>query len=171
MLPIDDEPRRPPALKIVSGGQTGVDRAALDAAIALGWEHGGWCPRGRLAEDGVIPQRYQLVETESRQYAARTERNVIDSDATLILARGPLTGGTELTRQFCQRHLRPHRVVNLDQPTPPVELAEWLRRAGVAVLNIAGPRESQCSGVGVEAERYLRQVFAAWLAAAESRDL
>ena len=171
MRPINDEPRPAPALKIVSGGQTGVDRAALDAAIALGWQHGGWCPRGRLAEDGAIPERYRLVETESRQYAARTERNVVDSDATLILARGPLAGGTELTRQFCRRHRRPHRVVDLDRPTPPVELAEWLRREGVAVLNVAGPRESQCPGIGAEAERYLREVFAAWLAAAGSRDL
>jgi len=171
MPPINDESRPASTLKIVSGGQTGVDRAALDAAIALGWEHGGWCPRGRLAEDGAIPERYRLVETESRQYAARTERNVVDSDATLILSRGPLSGGTELTRQFCRRHGRPHRVVDLEQPGPPVELADWLRRHRVAVLNVAGPRESQSPGIGAAAERYLRDVFAAWLAADTSRDL
>jgi hypothetical protein len=77
-----------PPSKIISGGQTGVDRAALDAAIELGIPHGGHCPRGRRAEDGRIPDRYQLTETDSAQYRVRTERNVLDADATLILCRG-----------------------------------------------------------------------------------
>lgn len=83
--------------RIVSGGQTGVDRAALDVAMQLSIEHGGWCPRGRLAEDGTIPSRYDLRETRSAKYHVRTERNVVDSDATLILYRKSLTGGTLLT--------------------------------------------------------------------------
>ncbi|MEM8679348.1 MAG: putative molybdenum carrier protein, partial [Planctomycetota bacterium] len=93
--------------KVVSGGQTGVDRGALDAAIYLGLPHGGWCPRGRLAEDGVIPARYELQETTAPQYAVRTEKNVIDSDATLILHSGPLSGGTKYTRAMAEKHQRP----------------------------------------------------------------
>src|SRR5688572_12994856 len=92
--------RKSSVQRIVSGGQTGVDRGALDAAIALGIEHGGWCPRGRLAEDGQIPRRYQLTETKTSKYRERTERNVLDSDGTLILFRALLSGGTELTRRL-----------------------------------------------------------------------
>ncbi len=84
--------------KIVSGGQTGVDRAALDAAIKLGIAHGGWVPKGRLAEDGPLPETYRMRETASAAYSERTERNVIDSDGTLIISRGELTGGSEATR-------------------------------------------------------------------------
>ena len=102
--------------KIISGGQAGVDRAALDAAIALNMPHGGWCPRGRLAEDGRISDRYRLRETDSSDYAVRTERNVLDSDATLVLCRGEPRGGTLLTIRLAQRHGRPHLAVDLDQP-------------------------------------------------------
>ena len=91
--------RRVPVQKIVSGGQTGVDRGALDAAIALGVEHGGWCPLGRLAEDGAISAVYRLREADSADYPARTERNVADSDGTPILFRGPLFGGEDLSRR------------------------------------------------------------------------
>src|SRR4030042_6079458 len=97
-------------MKILSGGQTGADRSALDVAIALGISHGGWCPRGRLAEDGRIPDRYQLRETDYREYAVRTEQNVVDSDATLILCSGVLSGGTELTLRLAERHHGPHLV-------------------------------------------------------------
>ncbi|HEY7840487.1 MAG TPA: putative molybdenum carrier protein, partial [Gammaproteobacteria bacterium] len=93
--------------RIVAGGQTGVDRAALDAAIRHGIAHGGWCPRGRLAEDGTVPDRYALRETNSWDYAERTERNVLDSNGTLILNSGPLEGGTLLTREFAEEHGRP----------------------------------------------------------------
>ena len=93
--------------KIISGGQTGVDRGALDAAIALGVPHGGWCPHGRLAEDGIIPARYQLRQTDSPEYHVRTEKNVQDSDATLILYRGEMKGGTKLTWQLAERHAKP----------------------------------------------------------------
>ena len=86
--------------RIVSGGQTGVDRAALDVAIAIGIEHGGWCPAGRLAEDGVVPPQYDLRETDSNEYPVRTELNVADSDATLILYEGKLKGGTLLTQKI-----------------------------------------------------------------------
>ncbi len=92
-----------PLARIVSGGQTGVDRAALDVAIARRLPHGGWCPRGRRAEDGAVPARYALREHASPDYAARTERNVVDSDATLVLAIGSPTNGTALTVRLAAR--------------------------------------------------------------------
>lgn len=137
--------------KIVSGGQTGVDRAALDAAIAAGVPHGGWCPLGRLAEDGSIPEKYLLAETSTAEYRQRTEQNVIDSDGTLILARGPLNGGTRLTRSFARQHARPCLVVRLDQPVDIDQIHRWLRENQIQVLNVAGPRESENPGIGREA--------------------
>jgi hypothetical protein len=146
--------------KIVSGGQTGVDRGALDAAMALGIPHGGWCPRGRLAEDGRIPGRYRLRETASPEYHLRTEQNVLDSDATLILCRGPLSGGTELTRQLAARHQKPCLVVDLDDPPPLDDLRRWIARFQIDTLNVAGPRESQCPGIAPQATDFLRRLFA-----------
>ena len=145
--------------KMVSGGQTGVDRAALDAAIALGIPHGGWCPKGRLAEDGAIPPRYCLTETESAEYAVRTEGNVRDSDATLILCRGGPTGGTELTLRMAERWEKPHLEVNLDRPPDLEAVCRWLAEIRPAVLNVAGPRESQSRGIAARAEAFLRQLF------------
>ncbi|HEY4760146.1 MAG TPA: putative molybdenum carrier protein [Thermoguttaceae bacterium] len=147
--------------KIISGGQTGVDRAALDVAISLGIAHGGWCPLGRLAEDGRIADRYQLKETDSPDYPVRTERNVLDSDATLILCRGPLTGGTLLTHQFAEQHQRPCLVVDLDSPLSLDEIRHWMREHRVEVLNVAGPRESQCPNIAQLARDFLLKLFAA----------
>ena len=147
--------------KIVSGGQTGVDRAALDVGIALGIPHGGWCPRGRLAEDGAIPRRYRLVETESPDYAQRTEQNVLDSDATLILCRGQPTGGTDLTWRLARRHGKPHLVVDLAQPMDWPVAHRWVARYGTATLNVAGPRESQCPGIHAQASEFLRRLLEA----------
>lgn len=131
--------------RIVSGGQTGVDRAALDAAIAAGVEHGGFCPRGRRAEDGPLPARYQLEELDDPGYPARTEANVIYSDATLIVAERPLTGGTALTARLAQRHGKPLRI---ESPAADLEaLAAWLDSIGVGILNVAGPRESTSPGI------------------------
>ena len=90
--------------KIISGGQTGADRAALDVALKLGIPHGGWIPKGRIAEDGPLPEIYRLNEMPTDSYEARTEKNVQDSDGTLIIARGKLTGGTDYTRQMTLRH-------------------------------------------------------------------
>jgi len=148
--------------RIISGGQTGVDRGALDAAMALGIPHGGWCPRGRRAEDGPIPDRYDLRETDSPEYRVRTERNVIDSDATLILYRGRLSGGTELTLRLAEAHGKRHLVVDLGDPCPAEEVRRWLRAEGVNVLNVAGPRESQSPGISAQARRFLEVVLAAW---------
>ena len=132
--------------KVVSGGQTGVDRAALDAAIYVGLEHGGWCPRGRKAEDGTVPPNYQLQETEAPQYAVRTERNVVDSDATLILHVGELSGGTRYTHAMAVKHDRPVHLIDLGQPIDFAAARDWLRQTGVVVLNVAGPRESSSPG-------------------------
>ena len=135
-------------MKIISGGQTGVDRAALDAAIELGIAHGGWCPLGRLAEDGRIPDRYQLRETDSPEYAVRTERNVVESDATLILYRGRISGGTELTLRLAQRHGRPHMAVDLDAAPEPAEVRRWLDKSGWKSSTWRGPARARVRASG-----------------------
>ncbi len=146
--------------RILSGGQTGVDRAGLEVALALGLGAGGWCPRGRRAEDGRIPDRYPLREAPGRAYSERTRLNVRDSDATLILCRGPLGGGTLLTARIARELGRPLRIADLSRRPQAPAAAAWLRRHGVRRLNIAGPRESQAPGVGAEAERFLRRLLA-----------
>lgn len=146
--------------RIVSGGQTGVDRGALDAAIELGLEHGGWCPRGRRAEDGPIPDRYRLQENDSTHYAARTERNVLESDATLILTAGKLSGGTRLTRDLARRHAKPCLVVRIDQELLFSLVYDWLAEHQVEVLNVAGPRESQTPGIQAQAREFLLRLLA-----------
>lgn len=142
-------------VRIVSGGQTGVDRAALDAAIALGLPHGGWCPAGRRAEDGPISRKYLLRETRSPKYGVRTRRNVRDSDGTLILHRGELSGGTELTRRIAIELNRPLLIIDLDAP-PELELVRrWIEEQEIRVLNVAGPRESSSPGIGQSAFSFL----------------
>jgi hypothetical protein len=137
-----------PRLRIVSGGQTGVDRAALDWAIANGIPHGGWCPKGRRAEDGPLPRRYKLRETSSAAYAQRTRWNVRDSDATLIFsATKSLTGGSELTRRTALRLGKPVLHLWPRQREPSVKLHEFIEAHGVRVLNVAGPRESEKHGL------------------------
>ena len=145
--------------RIVSGGQTGVDRAALDVAIALGIAHGGWCPAGRLSEDGTVPSRYELQETTSSEYPVRTEQNVIDSEATLILCVGKLTGGTRLTKRFCHRHQKPHFVARIDQPSSLVAVRQWLASDRPSCLNVAGPRESTCPGIHGQSMEFLLRVL------------
>jgi hypothetical protein len=149
------------SLRIVSGGQTGVDRAALDVAIELRLPHGGWCPRGRRAEDGQIADRYELRETDSAQYHVRTEQNVIDSDATLILTRGEPVGGTALTIRMAQKHGRRLMVVDLAAEIAPAEVRQWIDSSGICVLNVAGPRESQQPGIALQAAEFLLSVLRA----------
>lgn len=156
-------------MQIISGGQTGVDRAALDAARACGLPCGGWCPRGRRAEDGSIPADYPLCETPSVEYAVRTEWNVRDSDATLILTAGPLSGGTALTRAVADRLGKPCLIVDLDDPPPVRTIAERLRTPTIPVLNIAGPRESTVPGVYARARQFLEELFALLLSPGDGR--
>ncbi len=146
--------------KIVSGGQTGVDRAALDAALELGLSCGGWCPKGRRAEDGPIPLHYPLTETPSDDYAQRTEWNVRDSDGTLVLTRGAPTEGTAYTIQVAARLKKPCLVVDLDGAPPEAAVRTWLKAHRVETLNVAGPRESKAPGIYTEAARFLRALLA-----------
>ncbi len=145
--------------RIVSGGQTGVDRAALDVALALGIECGGWCPRGRRAEDGPISPDYPLAETESQHYEDRTERNVLDSDGTLILTRGELGGGTALTHDLALRHGRPVLVVDLDRDAATAHVRDWIAAHRIATLNVAGPRESGRPGIHLAAKAFLEELL------------
>lgn len=154
------EPRSTGVERIVSGGQTGVDRGALEAAIVLGIPHGGWCPLARRAEDGRIPERYQLTQTGSAEYSVRTGQNVRESDATLILCRGPISGGTDLARRLAATYSKPCLVIDLAAPAPPDDLRRWLAEHEVEVLNVAGPRESQCPGIQLQAEEFLKRVLA-----------
>ncbi len=120
-----------------------MDRAALDIALELGISCGGWCPKGRLAEDGAIPDRYPLQETSSSQYQVRTKRNVLHSDATLILNVGALDGGTALTLDLAHKNDRPCKVVDLDNELDITTVVRWLNENRVSTLNIAGPRLSK----------------------------
>ena len=135
--------------RLISGGQTGVDRAALDFARLMGLDHGGWCPKGRLAADGPLPAVYRLQETASSGYRQRTKANVRDSDATLILNQGELTGGSRLTQEFIRKLGKPGFIWQLDAPYPPqhTTLLSWLSQHPIRVLNIAGPSEARCPGI------------------------
>ena len=146
--------------RLVSGGQTGVDRAALDVALALGIPCGGWCPRGRRADDGPIDARYPLQETPSADYAMRTEWNVRDSDGTLVLTRGETQGGTALTVTLARQRGRPVLVVDLASEPDVRVVGDWLRREGIRVLNVAGPRERGAPGIHAESLRFLRAALA-----------
>ncbi|MBF0146255.1 MAG: putative molybdenum carrier protein [Magnetococcales bacterium] len=146
-------------VKIVSGGQTGVDRAALDFAMAKGIEAGGWCPKGRRAEDGTIPQEYPLMETHREDYPYRTILNVIDSDGTLILFTGRLRGGSALTLRCAQKHQVPCMSVDLRQEYRLEEVKQWIERNGIEILNVAGPRESENRGIHDAAMQFFMQLW------------
>jgi hypothetical protein len=134
------------SLKIISGGQTGIDRGALDAALELSIECGGWCPEGRLAEDGAIPEQYPLRELVGGGYRDRTRKNVLDSDGTAIIFFGEIEGGTECTLDDCVQLDRPYKLIDAAdvQPGQAAKLiADFVRETGVYTLNIAGPRASK----------------------------
>lgn len=156
-------------LKIVSGGQTGVDRAALDWALANGAACGGWCPLGRLAEDGIIDLRYPLRETPETDPAQRTEWNVRDSDGTLIVSLAKrLVGGTRLTEVLAERLAKPHLVLaktDGDLSAQVEALRRFIAENGIQVLNIAGPRASGEPSVG----EYVRSLLNATIGQAGAR--
>ncbi len=145
--------------RIVSGGQTGVDRAALDVAFEFSVPCGGWCPSGRKAEDGVIDQKYPLQQTPSSNYAQRTQWNVRDSDGTLILTVGRLSGGTALTKLFAERYKQPYVVVDLDNEASVGRVVAWLSTNTIKALNVAGPRQSLKTEIHEKASAFLRQLL------------
>ena len=167
-------------LKIVSGGQTGVDRGALQAAMDLGLAWGGWAPKGWRAENGTIPPLYRtnMQEHASANYLGRTRRNVIDSHATLIITNTyPLSGGTLKTRFFCEEAMRSHFVVSLGESDAVGKVQRWLAQFFAKehpvpfVLNVAGPRESKASGIQKRTCAFLVGVLQGMIeACAEGRD-
>jgi hypothetical protein len=146
-------------ISIVSGGQTGVDRAALDVAMERGMAAGGWCPAGRRAEDGPISPVYPLRETPSADPAQRTEWNVRDSHGTLLLVTDAASAGTELTREAARTLGRPLHLSRLDAVPGVDHFRRWLRAHKITVLNVAGPRESESPGIYDAARDYLRAVL------------
>ncbi len=130
---------------IISGGQTGADQAALDAAITLGIAHGGWVPKGRKTEAGPLASSYRLQEHHSPRYRDRTEKNILAADATLICSFGPLSGGSALTEALAIRHDRPYFHIDFEHASPQAaatRVEQWLARVQPATLNVAGPRAS-----------------------------
>jgi len=137
-------------IKIISGGQTGTDRAALDYALAYGIPCGGFCPKGRLAEDGRIPEKYPLKECESTEYAVRTVLNVEHAEGTLLFfSRSCPDQGTELTRREVLRQKKPlyELEIDLQRSNPQKPFNQWLSEHNILLLNVAGPRESNCPGI------------------------
>jgi hypothetical protein len=136
--------------KIISGGQTGAYRAALDTAIKLGIPHGGWIPKGRITEDGPLSDKYELQEMPTESYPERTEQNVIDSDGTLIISHGSLTGGSAYTRKMAMKHAKPWFHIDLNK-TPTFHagmlIEDWITKNGIETLNVAGPRASKDSQI------------------------
>ena len=149
----------------MSGGQTGADRAGLDAAIEVGIPHGGWCPRGRFAEDGKIPAKYRLKQTMSSFYTERTEKNVLDSDMTAVFTSGHPLGGSASTIIYAKRHGKSFRHFDLNAKESVLvkELCKWLgsARKDEIVLNIAGSRESTSPGIHEKVRNILEKALAA----------
>jgi hypothetical protein len=149
--------------RIVSGGQTGADRAALDFAIAHHIKHGGWCPAGRKAEDGVIDSRYQLEETPSKSYSQRTKWNVRDSDGTVVFTISDrLQSGSRTTVQFARKLGKPwlHLAANRPRVDHAVILRRFIGQNGIRSLNVAGPRKSDEPEIGKFVTATLRRVLA-----------
>jgi hypothetical protein len=151
--------------KIISGGQTGADQGALDYAMEKGMEAGGWCPRGRVCENGIIPAKYPVEEVAEDDYNLRTKRNVQDSDGTLVIIRdGYMEDGTHRTVEYCMGLSKPQFLVDLHVMSGQLEsvchaLINWIDHHGIEVLNVAGNRESNSPGIQKETAAFLGQVF------------
>jgi len=156
-LPLPPYPLR----RVISGGQLGADRAALDVAISYGLAHGGWCPRNRLCEDPLpIPLHYELQETPSQDYLQRTEWNVRDSDGTVIFTRGPKLGrGSRLTLKIADKLGKPCLHANLLQPSVSASVADFIRFHSIATLNVAGTRLSKDPDIDRAVRLCLVEVF------------
>lgn len=147
-------------LRIISGGQTGSDRGALDACLALGIPHGGFCPSGRKAEDGVIPACYNLIEHESEGYPARTAANVESSDGTVIFTMGAMTPGSRLTMNICKNLGKPWLHVDLSTPGKKHDIILYFIMSNfITILNVAGSRESSAPGIQDCVETIMRRVI------------
>lgn len=150
-------------MKIVSGGQTGVDRAALDVAILKSIDYGGAIPKGRKAEDGRIDLHYEkLTELDSEDYNVRTEKNVMDSDATIVFTYGKPSGGTAYTITCLDRHKKPYILIDLKEKSKQWSINTikgWLQRNSFNIINIAGPRESEAPGIYFLVYDILKEVF------------
>lgn len=155
--------------EIVSGGQTGVDRAALDVAIELKITHGGWCPYQRKAEDGTIPEKYSLKEAPAPSflenfdsdaiYKIRTELNAKDSDGTLIITKDDPIGGTLFTIEMLKKYNKPYIIYKISDNTEIIDIVNWIIKNQIHKLNIAGPRASQAPGIYNDTYNILRQVL------------
>ena len=148
--------------KLISGGQTGADRAALDIALKFDIPHGGWVPEGRLAEDGRLPDKYKIKEMPTDSYSARTEQNVIDSDGTVIFSHGKPAGGSDYTREMALKHGKQLLGIDLNLTTSfdaaPL-IVSWIQLRRIKILNVAGPRASEDAGIYYDVFRILAMVI------------
>lgn len=146
-------------LKIISGGQSGADRAALDFCLENNIPCGGHCPKGRLAEDGCIADKYPLIETQSEDYTERTRLNVEHSDGALIIYRDVMDAGTQLTLDIIKTMEKPYFSINLSLNIDPVIVKNWLFNNEVSTVNIAGPRESSCPEIYQQSKLFLSKIL------------
>ena len=147
------------SIKIISGGQSGVDRAALDFALENSIVCGGFCPKGRLAEDGPIDPKYPLIESLSPEFHKRTELNLLLTDGTLILTSGKMDTGTIFTHKLVEKYEIPNLVVNLKIKKDPTSILNWILDNNISMLNIAGPRESSSPGIYKKAKGFMESFF------------
>lgn len=149
-------------VRIISGGQTGADRAALDFALEHDISCGGWCPKGRLAEDGCLPERYPLRETSTASYAQRTRQNIEDADRTVIFTHGDsFDRGSLLTRKICLEKQKPVLIIDLAEKEEVLNIrfAGWMKEEKIRILNIAGPRESFLPGIYLKTLDFLEKML------------